>query len=128
MQPEQTRKRDVFATARETLIDAYGTADPAKLRRQGRADETELRAADGIARRAVETLAVGSLVFVPNRLKPGQLGYALGVQLYAEPGPIVSIDEDGWAMVDLGRWGEFGCSLADLRPADPGVPGGSDAA
>jgi hypothetical protein len=121
--PEQTRKKDAFELARETLIDRYGTADPDKLRRQGRANETELRAADGIARRAVETLAVGSLVFVPNRLKPGHPGYGSAVRLYAEPGPIVSIDDDGWAMVDLGG-GQFGCPLADLRPAE----GGDDAA
>jgi len=115
--PEQTRKRGAFEVARETLIGRYGTADPAKLRRQGRADETELRAADSIARLAAETLTVGSLVFVPNRLKPGQAGYALSVELYAAPGRIVSV-EDGWAMVDLGRWGQLGSPLADLRPAE----------
>jgi hypothetical protein len=117
MQPDQPRKKDAFEVARDTLIDRYGTADPAKLRRQGRADETELGAADGIARWAVETLTVGTRVYVPNRIKPGHPGHGLGVQIYAEPGPIVSI-EDGWAMVDLRAWGQFGCPLADLRPAE----------
>lgn len=115
--PEQTRKKDAFEVARETLIDRYGTADPDRLRRQGRADETELGAADNIARQAAESLTVGTLVYVPNRLQPGHPGYTMSAQLYAEPGPIVSI-EDGWAMVDLGRWGQFGSPLADLWPAE----------
>lgn len=119
MQPEQTRKKDTFEVARDALIDRYGTADPVRLRRQGRADEAELSAAENIARQAAETVTVGTRVYVPNRLKPDHPGYALGVQLYAEPGPIVSI-EDGWAMVDLGSWGQFGCALADLRLAEDG--------
>lgn len=118
MQPDPNpRKKDAFEVARETLISRYGTADPAKLRRAGRADEVELAAAESLARRATETLTVGMLVYVPNRLKPCHPGYVMAVDMYAKPGPVVSI-EDGHAMVDLGSWGQFGCPVADLRPAE----------
>lgn len=62
------------------------------------------------------TLAVGSLAFIPNLLDPDHPGYASAAEIYANPGRIVSID-DGWAMVDLGSWGQFGRPLADLIPA-----------
>lgn len=114
MQPEP-RKKGAFEVARQALIDRYGTADPTALRRQGAADETELGAADSIARRA-KGLTVGTQVYVPNRLKPGHPGYGMSAEMYREPGPIVSV-EDGWAMVDLGRWGQFGCAVADLLTA-----------
>lgn len=43
---DQARKVGAFEVARQALIDRYGTADPDRLRQHGRADETELGAAD----------------------------------------------------------------------------------
>lgn len=51
--------------------------------------------------------AVGDLASLPNPFEPGHPAYESAATIYAVPGRIVSI-EDGWAVVDLGRWGQFG--------------------
>lgn len=61
------------------------------------------------------TFAVGTLASLPNPFEPGHPAYESAAMIYAAPGRIVSI-EDGWAMVDVGRWGQFGRPLAELRP------------
>ncbi|HEX6869939.1 MAG TPA: hypothetical protein VF163_02480 [Micromonosporaceae bacterium] len=52
-------------------------------------------------------IVVGVEVLLPDR-------YASEIR--AEPGVVVSVEGD-WAMVDRGRWGQFGLLVADLRPA-----------
>jgi hypothetical protein len=76
---------------------------------------------------------VGDMVWLPDRFKDFN-----GVtEIAAEPGKVVSIVPDEaaeggyWAMVDRGQWGQFGCTLTDLRLAeteDPPKQAGSDCA
>lgn len=74
---------------------------------------------------------VGDLVYLPSVFPPGHAGYEIDQQITGELGRVVSI-EDGWAMVDRGSWGQFGCAVDDLRPAaldsrvpDPGKESGT---
>jgi hypothetical protein len=60
-----------------------------------------------------ERPGVGDRVYLPKRGIPGPVGDAIT----GTPGRVDSID-DGWAMVDRGDWGQFGCPLDDLSPAD----------
>lgn len=53
------------------------------------------------------TFAVGDLASLPNPFEPGDAVYQSAAMIYAAPGRIVSI-ADGWAVVNLGRWGQFG--------------------
>lgn len=68
---------------------------------------------------------VGDLVFLPNRLAPDHPGHASAAEIFADPGRVVSID-DGWAMVDRGSWGQFGCPIGDLLLAQPASSAGPD--
>ncbi len=58
--------------------------------------------------------AVGDMVYLPKNSPLGVISDAI----ISCPGRIVSIDNTGWAMVDRGRWGQFGCGVDDLRPVD----------
>jgi hypothetical protein len=57
----------------------------------------------------------GRLVQVPNPHPPGHPAYASAQEMYANPGRLVSV-ESGWAIVDLGRWGQVGLPVAALVP------------
>jgi hypothetical protein len=56
---------------------------------------------------------VGDMVMLPNPFEPGHPAYEYGAVIYATPGRVVSI-EDGWAMVEIKGWGQFGRPVADL--------------
>lgn len=56
------------------------------------------------------------MAYLPIQVPPGHRAYQLAVHITSEPGPIVSISE-GWALVDRGTWGQFGCPVQDLTPA-----------
>jgi hypothetical protein len=71
------------------------------------------------------SVKVGGWVYLPNRVDPGHPGYKLACEVFGTPGQVVSI-VDGWAMVDRGSWGQFGCSVDDLRPAGDTTPGCGD--
>lgn len=60
-----------------------------------------------------EPFAVGGLASLPNPFEPDHPAYESAAIIYAAPGRIVSV-EDGWAIVDLGRWGQFGRPVGDL--------------
>jgi hypothetical protein len=63
---------------------------------------------------------VGDNVFLPRVSPLGALSYGVT----ALPGTITRLDDDGWAIVDRGRWGLFGLHVDDLTPADGSrVPG-----
>lgn len=66
------------------------------------------------ATRAVPTPPVivpGDIVFYPHRLIPPYKADAF-------IGPVLSVDADGWAIIDCGQYGQLGAKLADLRRAD----------
>ena len=60
---------------------------------------------------------VGDLVWLPRRLPEDHPAYQLQEQIIGEPGHVISITDEGWAMVDRGSWGHFGEAVTDLRPA-----------
>lgn len=59
---------------------------------------------------------VGAPAYIRQRLAPDAIGYDSAMDIFTTRGRIVSI-EDGWAMVEIRPWGQFGCNLADLRPS-----------
>jgi hypothetical protein len=56
---------------------------------------------------------VGDMVALSNPFEPGHPAYESAAEIYATPGRVVSI-EDGWAMVEIRGWGQFGRPLSDL--------------
>lgn len=56
------------------------------------------------------------MVLLDNPFDPGHPAYASGQEIYANPGRVVSIEDD-WAMVEIRGWGEFGRPAESLRRA-----------
>jgi hypothetical protein len=70
-------------------------------------------------RHRLADMKVGDLVYLPNRFDQQHPGYDVACAITRPPGRIVSI-EGGWAMVDRGEWGQFGCPVDELTPTSKG--------
>jgi hypothetical protein len=64
-----------------------------------------------------QPLAVGDMAFLPLRAEPGHPLHRLSQPITSTAGRVVAI-ADGWATVDRGPWGQFGCPVEDLRRAE----------
>lgn len=72
-----------------------------------------------VTRMHAEKLPLHSYAYFPQRIPKDHPLHELDVRMFSHPGKIAEISDDGrWAMVQFPQ-GQFGCTVAELRPADP---------